>query len=119
MMQSISSKHLIVLCSVVIVIVAYIIAAHPIMMDDGFHYEGFTEAVARGSLDFNSFYGFQGLSILSVPIYWVTHSPISIIITSMILCMLSILLAYGIGKLPGVVIFLLMPYPYMTMMRGF
>src|SRR3989344_8555001 len=97
----------------------YFLVATPIMMDDGFHYEGFTEAVARGSLDFNSFYGFQGLSILSVPIYWVTHSPISIIITSMILCMLSIPLAYGIGKLPGVVIFLLMPYPYMTMMRGF
>src|SRR3989338_9963644 len=131
----------------------YFLLATPVMMDDGFHYEGFTEALAHGKLDFKSFYGFQGLSILSVLIYWLTGSHISIIITSAILYLLSLPLAYLIGKdfylapsfsadrhkgaglvrdsvpeeLHGnktagvyfMVLILLMPYTYTTMMRGF
>lgn len=112
----------------VIFMVAYFIIATPQMMDDGFHYEGFTESLARGIIDFKSFYGFQGLSILSVPIFWLTGSKISIIITSSILYLLSLPLAYFIGKdfyqgkKAGVyfmILILLMPYAYTTMMRGF
>lgn len=122
----------------------YFLLAVPVMMDDGFHYEGFTEALAHGKLDFKSFYGFQGLSILSVLIYWLTGSHISIIITSVILYLLCLPLAYLIGKdfypsshkaskdsvpeeLRGnktagiyfMILILLMPYTYTTMMRGF
>ncbi len=94
------------------------------LIDDGFQYEGFTEALAHGHLAFQSFYGFQGFSFFAVPIYWLTHSPISIIIASAIFSLLSIPLAYVVGKHfgsgpLGVVIFLLTPYPYVTMMRGF
>lgn len=103
-------------------------AGHPVMMDDGFHYEGFAESLARGNLDFRSFYGFQGLSFFAVPIFWLTHSPLSIIITSAIFSLLSIPLAYAIGKalyksrragMYAMALFLLMPYPYVTLMRGF
>ena len=109
---------------VVAVMVAFFLLGKPVMMDDGFQYQGFTEALARGHLDFRSFYGFQGLSFFAVPVYWLTRSPISIIITSMIFSLLSIPLAYAIGKrfgsgILGLVIFLLTPYPYVTMMRGF
>ncbi|MEK7645678.1 MAG: hypothetical protein AAB374_01020 [Patescibacteria group bacterium] len=107
---------------------AYFLLGHPVMMDDGFHYEGFAESLARGSLDFKSFYGFQGLSFFAVPIFWLTGSPNSIIITSMIFSLLSIPLAYFIGKefyggrragIYFLILFLLTPYPYTTMMRGF
>ena len=37
---------------------AYFLLATPIMMDDGEQYEGFAESLARGKLDFKSFYGF-------------------------------------------------------------
>lgn len=102
----------------------FFLVGRPMMMDDGFQYEGFTEALAHGHLDFHSFYGFQGLSLFAVPIYWLTRSHISIIIASMIFSLLSIPLAYAIGKRfgsgpLGLMIFLLTPYPYMTMMRGF
>ncbi|MEK7583079.1 MAG: hypothetical protein AAB483_01580 [Patescibacteria group bacterium] len=112
-------KATLILCAVVAFMAFFLLLAQPVMMDDGFQYEGFTESLARGKLDFASFYGFQGLSFFAVPIYWLTNSPISIIITSMIFCILSIPLAYGIGKWPAVILFLLTPYPYMTMMRGF
>src|SRR3989344_4920625 len=109
---------------VVAVMVAFFLLGKPVMMDDGFQSQGFSEALARGHLDFRSFYGFQGLSFFAVPVYWLTRSPISIIITSMIFSLLSIPLAYAIGKrfgsgILGLVIFLLTPYPYVTMMRGF
>lgn len=106
----------------------YFVLATPIMMDDGFHYEGFTESLAHGHLDFKSFYGFQGLSFFAVPIFWLTRSHDSIIIMSAILSLLSIPLAYWIGKrfykssragIYFLILFLLMPYPYTTMMRGF
>jgi hypothetical protein len=112
-------KATLILCSVIILMTAYLLVSVPHLLDDGFQYEGFAEALARGNLDFSSYYGFQGLSILAVPIYWLTSSPISIIITSMILSLLSIPLAYGIGKIPGVIIFLLTSYPFMTMLGGF
>lgn len=107
---------------------AYFISATPAMTDDGFHYEGFAESLARGKLDFKSFYGFQGLSFFAVPVFWLTHSHNSIIITSIIFSLFSVPLAYFIGKkfyqssragIYFLILFLLMPYPYTTMMRGF
>lgn len=118
----------IILLIAVSTMLVYFLLATPVMMDDGFHYEGFTEALAHGKLDFKSFYGFQGLSIFSVPIFWLTGSHLSIVITSAILYLLSLALAYFIGrdyyqnKKAGVyfvILVLLMPYVYTTMMRGF
>ena len=117
-----------ILFVVFLVMPAYFIVATPVMMDDGEHYEGFTESLARGVIDFRSFYGFQGLSILSVPIFWLTGSKISILITSTILYLLSLPLAYCVGrdfysnKRAGfyfMILVLLMPYVYTTMLRGF
>ena len=106
----------------------YFLIATPQIMDDGTHYQGFTESLARGKLDFKTFYGFHGLSIISVPIFWITGSHMAIIITSEILYLLSLPLAFIIGRKfyvtnkAGVlfmVLILLMPYTYTTMMRGF
>lgn len=106
----------------------YFLLGHTVMMDDGFHYEGFTESLAAGKIDFKSFYGFQGLSFFSVPIFWLTQSHNSIIITSMIFTLLSIPLVYFVGRdlhkdkragIYALILFLLMPYPYTTLMRGF
>jgi len=121
-------KEYILILSVVAVMLIYFLLGHPVMMDDGFHYEGFAESLAKGKLDFKSFYGFQGLSFFAVPIFWLTGSHDSIIIASAIFSLLSIPLAYFIGKefygnhRAGVyflILFLLTPYPYTTMMRGF
>lgn len=118
----------ILICVSILVMLGYFLLATPIMMDDGNHYEGFAESLARGVIDFKSFYGFQGLSILSVPIFWLTGSRISIIITSAILYLLSLPLAYFVGrdfysdKRAGIyfmILILLMSYTYTTMMRGF
>ena len=107
---------------------AYFLLAAPVMMDDGFHYEGFSESLSRGELNFRDFYGFQGLAILAVPVYWLTHSHNSVIYASMIFALLSLPLAYMLGKayyrhesggIMAMAIVLLMPYPYVTMMRGF
>src|SRR3989344_4563840 len=106
----------------------YFVAGRMQMNDDGFQYEGFTELLANGDLDFKSFYGFQGLSFFAVPVFWLTHSHNSIIITSMIFSLLSIPLAYSVGRdfygsrragIYFLILFLLTPYPYTTMMRGF
>src|SRR5689334_17746222 len=91
-------KAILVMGAVMILVAAVYLAAHPVMMDDGFQYEGFTESLAHGHLDFASWYGFQGLSFFAVPIYWATHSPISIIITSVIFSLLSIPLAFFVAK---------------------
>lgn len=132
-------KEIIIILIAVVVMLAYFFSATPDLMDDGNQYEGFAQSLAHGKLDFKSFYGFQGLSFLSVPIIWLTGSDISIIITSTILVLLSIPLAYLIGKdyygdnpfsrkdskdaekagLYFLILFLLTPYPYTTMMRGF
>lgn len=113
---------------VTIGMVTYFLFGHPVMTDDGFHYEGFTESLAHGKLDFKSFYGFQGLSFFAVLVFWLTRSHDSIIITSAIFSLLSIPLIYSIGKtlyrssqagIYFIILFLLMPYPYTTMMRGF
>lgn len=123
-----TTKEFWILLLMIIVMATYFIIASPVLMDDGSHYERFTESLAKGKLDFKSFYGFQGLSILSVPIFWLTGSRVSIIITSAILYLLSLLLAYVIGrdyyqnKKAGtyfMILILLMPYIYTTMMRGF
>lgn len=113
---------------IIFLMLVYFVLATPAMNDDGFHYEGFAESLAKGKLDFKSFYGFQGLSFFAVPIFWLTGSHNSIIITSAIFSLLSIPLVYLIGKefygnsRAGVyflILFLLTPYPYTTMMRGF
>ena len=121
---------------VVLAMFGYFLLATPVMMDDGFHYEGFAESLARGKLDFKSFYGLQGLSFFAVPIFWLTSSinswqassHNSIIIVSAFFVLLSIPLAYFIGRdyfnskqagLYFLTLFLLTPYPYTTMMRGF
>src|SRR3989344_1423867 len=117
-----------VVIGTMLAMLVYFLLATPALNDDGFHYEGFAESAAKGEIDFKNFYGFQGLSFLAVPIVWLTHSPISVIITSIILSLLSLPLAYLIGKeyhqdnqagLFFMAVILLMPYPYTTMMRGF
>src|SRR3989344_8156146 len=140
LMLSIESK---VIIFVIICMAVYFIIATPIMNDDGFHYEGFAESLAHGKLDFKSFYGFQGLSVFAVPIFWLTSSHNSVIIVSIIFSLLSVPLAYLVGRdyyqragLPAealptgqagsakgglyfLVLFLFTPYPYTTMFRGF
>ena len=117
-----------VVSGVMVLMTVYFFLAHFQMNDDGFQYEGFTESLAHGHLDFKSFYGFQGLSFFAVPVFWLTHSHNSIIIASAIFSLLSIPLAYFVGKkfyqnsragIYFLILFLLMPYPYTTMMRGF
>ena len=112
----------------VVIMAVYFLFGRMVMMDDGFHYEGFAESLAWGHLDFKSFYGFQGLSFFAVPVFWLTRSHNSIIIMSAIFSLLSIPLTYFVGKKfygnhrAGVyflILFLLTPYPYTTMMRGF
>ena len=121
-------KEWMLLGAVMLAMLVYFLLAKPQLMDDGIMYEGFTQSLAGGILDFKTFYGFQGLSILAVPIYLVTHSQISIVITSLVLSLFSIPLAYFVGKKfwqsqrAGwlmVILFLLTPYPYTTVMRGF
>ncbi len=126
-MKSVQKKFLLI-TGIVLLMLLYFLFAQPIMNDDGFHYEGFTESLAKGKLDFKSFYGFQGLSFFAVPIFWLTHSPESIIIMSIIFSLLSVPLAYFVGEkfyqssragIYFLILFLLTPYPYTTMMRGF
>ena len=123
-----NQKTLLVVTVVASLMAVYFTLGHFRMMDDGFQYEGFTESLAHGHLDFKSFYGFQGLSFFAVPVFWLTHSHNSIIIASVIFSLLSIPLAYFVGKkfyqssragIYFLILFLLMPYPYTTMMRGF
>lgn len=121
-------REYILIFSVMVVMLVYFIVATPAMNDDGFHYEGFAESLAKGKLDFKSFYGFQGLSFFAVSVFWLTGSHNSIIIASAIFSLLSIPLVYFIGtefygnRRAGIyflILFLLTPYPYTTMMRGF
>ena len=113
---------------VMALMLVYFWLATPAMNDDGFQYEGFAESLARGHLDFKSFYGFQGLSFFAVPVFWLTGSHNSIIIASIIFSLLSVPLAFLAGRVyfkndrAGwyfLALFLLMPYPYTTMFRGF
>lgn len=110
------------------VMITYFVIGNPKLADDGFHYQGFAESLARGVVDFKSFYGFQGLSILSVPFFWLTGSHLSIVYISMFFVLLSAPLIYITVRdmfnsdqagVFGVIIFLLTPYPYTTLMRGF
>lgn len=121
-------KIISIIFGVAVLMIAYFVLAHFEMNDDGFHYEGFTESLALGKLDFKSFYGFQGLSFFAVPVFWFTKSPDSIILTSILFMIFSVPLAYAIGRdlysskragIYGIILFLLMPYPYITLMRGF
>ena len=122
-------KSIYVIVFIVTVLMAvYFILGHFRMMDDGFQYEGFTESAARGDIDFKSFYGFQGLSFFAIPIFLLTHSHNSIIFTSIIFVLLSISIIYICARdlyqseragIYGIILFLLMPYSYTTLMRGF
>lgn len=123
-----NKKDKILILTVVTVMVVYFALSQPELTDDGFHYEGFTEKLSQGIVDFKSYYGFMGLSILSVPVFWVTNSHLSIVYASMILVLLSVPLVYIIAReifnskragIFGLIIFLLTPYPYATLMRGF
>ena len=113
---------------VVAIMAAYFLIGQPELTDDGFHYQGFTESLAKGIVDFKSYYGFMGLSILSVPFFWITGSHLSIAYTSMLLVLMSVPLMYLVARdmfdsrragIYGLIIFLLTPYPYTTLMRGF
>lgn len=121
-------REKLLILTVVFTMVVYFFISHPQLADDGFHYEGFTESLARGVIDFKSYYGFMGLSVLSVPAFWLTGSHLSIVYTSMLLVLLSVPLIYLIARdifnskqagTWGLIIFLLTPYPYTTLMRGF
>ena len=121
-------KELLLIAGTMFLMLVYFFLAQPIMNDDGFHYEGFAESLAQGKLDFKSFYGFQGLSFFAVPVFWLTGSHNSIIFVSAIFSLLSVPLAYFIGKdfygnrragFYFLILILLTPYPYTTMMRGF
>ena len=123
-----NKKELYLCISVMAGLALYFFLATPMMQDDGFHYQGFAEALAHGTLDFKSYYGFQGLSFFAVPIVWLTGSPISIIYASMIFSLLSMPLAYLIGRdwfssrragWLAMALILLMPYPHVTLLRGF
>lgn len=114
--------------AVIVAMLVYFLLTRSALNDDGLHYEGFAEAVTRGQIDFKTFYGFQGLSFFAALVYLITKSHVSIIITSAIFSLLSIPLAYLIGKnyyqsqragIFYLILFLLTPYPYVTMMRGF
>lgn len=111
-----------------IVMAVYFLLGQPELADDGIQYEGFAESLARGVVDFRSYYGFMGLSILSVPFFWLTGSHFSVAYTSMFLVLLSVPLVYMTVRntynsnrvgVYGLIIFLLTPYPYTTLMRGF
>jgi len=106
----------------------YFSLGQPELADDGIQYQGFTESLARGVVDFKSYYGFMGLSILSVILFWLTGSHFSVAYTSMVLVLLSVPMVYLTVKdiynnnragIYGLIIFLLTPYPYTTLMRGF
>lgn len=118
----------IIILVVCLTLLTYFLAGRVYLMDDGFHYQGFAQALAGGDLDFKSYYGFQGLSIISAITYLITRSDVSIVITSAILVLLSVPFVYWSGKAMhgqdrdgamALILFLLTPYPYVTMMRGF
>ena len=107
----------------------YFVVATPVMMDDGFHYEGFAESLAGREAGFQIILWISRPFFFAVPVFWLTRSHDSIIIhLSAIFSLLSIPLAYFIGKknfirvpragIYFLILFLLMPYPYTTMMRG-
>src|SRR3989344_6403378 len=123
-----NKTHTILILIVIAVMATYFLIGQPELTDDGFHYQGFTESLARGVVDFKSYYGFMGLSILSVPFFWLTGSHLSIAYTSMFLVLMSVPLMYLVARdifgskqagAYGLIIFLLTPYPYTTLMRGF
>src|SRR3989338_10262879 len=91
-------KHKVLILSVVLIMVIYFCLGQPKLADDGFHYGGFAESLARGVIDFKSFYGFQGLSFFAAPIFWLIGSHNSIIIASVIFSLLSIPLAFLVGE---------------------
>ena len=70
-MSKMSKWEYLLIGIVMIGMLIYFVLATPAMNDDGFHYEVFTESLAKGKLDFKSFYGFQGLSFFAVPVFWI------------------------------------------------
>ena len=54
-----NKKHTILILIVIAVMATYFLIGQPELTDDGFHYQGFTESLARGVVDFKSYYGFM------------------------------------------------------------
>lgn len=126
--RHLAQNEKVLICVSMIVMAGYFLLGQPELADDGIQYEGFTESLARGVVDFKSYYGFMGLSILSAPFFWLTGSHFSVAYTSMFLVLLSMPLVYLTARdtyngnrvgVYGLIIFLLTPYPYTTLMRGF
>lgn len=98
-----------------------------VLMDDNVFYQKFTEKLANeGQFDF-SLPGFHGGDFLTVPIYWLTHSPYSVAYLEMLLAVLSIFVIYLAAKeiyqnkAWGVIaayIYLLCPFEYANPLRG-
>ena len=71
--------------------------ATPMPQDDHFYYQKFIETLAAGKLDL-SIPGFHGMNILSVPWYWVTHSPLTQIHVQMFAGVLLPLMAFLVAR---------------------
>ena len=111
----------------IIVVTGIVMAlATPMPQDDHFYYQQFIETLAAGKLDL-SIPGFHGMNILSVPWYWVTHSPLTQIhvqmVAGVLLPMLAFLVARGIfrSNMEGILfasIIALMPFLFFSALRG-
>lgn len=111
-----------------IVVTGIIMAlATPVPQDDHFHYQQFIETLAAGKLNL-SIPGFHGTNILSVPWYWVTHSPLTQIHVQMVAGVLLPLMAFLVAKgifrshTEGILfasIIALMPFLSFLALRGF
>lgn len=63
---------------------------------DGQEYLAFVKSLAEGKIDFTH-YGCHGQSIMSLPVYLITGSDLSVVYTSFILLFLSSVLLYKLG----------------------
>ncbi len=65
--------------------------------DDHFHYQKFIETLASGRLDL-SIPGFQGASFLALPLYLLTHSPLTNIYVQLLCALLLPLAGYAAAQ---------------------
>ena len=108
---------------------AYLVMARPVMGDDGFVYQSFSEIlVDEGRFDFKNHYGFMGLSLLNAPVYFLTRSHNSIIYTSLGLMFLLLPIGYWTALRLGLsdkasrmalCLLLLYPEPQVVLFKGF
>ncbi len=121
-------RHYSVLAIAVLSLILLFVFSEIALMDDGISYARFTRTLAEeGRMDFVNNTGAMGLPFLSIPIYLLTGSDNSIVYTSMILAILSIPLIFCVTKklfdseragVYAVLLFLLMPAPYVSLLRG-